>query len=127
MRVGARWIASQVLDAVGPVVRSVHAGPCWDGCARPEHRTVKVSTPETQSRADKRQALAIFRAVLDDWVRTARENHEALGHRGEIPGEECWKNFHVSDVRSMINDTARELGLEPFPVPATGTAEEDKR
>lgn len=75
--------------------------------------------------ADKRQALAIMRAVLDDWIKGARENHEALGHRHENAGEECWRTFHASDIRNMINDAARELGLKEFPAPAE--PEEDKK
>jgi hypothetical protein len=75
--------------------------------------------------ADKRQALAIVRAVLDDWIKGARENHEALGHRNENRGGECWRSFHAEDIRNMINDAARELGLKEFPHPEM--PEEDKR
>lgn len=75
--------------------------------------------------ADKRQALAIMRAVLDDWIKGAKENHEALGHRHENRGEECWRSFAPADIRTMINDAASELGLEPFPAPSE--PEEDKR
>lgn len=79
----------------------------------------------TGAQADKRQALAIVRAVLDDWIRGARENHEALGHRRENTGEECWRTFAPSDIRNMINDAARELGVDEFPLPEV--AQEDKR
>lgn len=82
---------------------------------------VPVGTPGprkgSETAADKRQALAIFRAVLDDWIRGAKENHEALGHRRENRGEECWRTFHAQDIRNMVNDAARELGLEEFPPP----------
>jgi hypothetical protein len=88
-----------------------------------------VGTPArakmTEVAADKRQALAVMRAVLDDWVKGARENHDALGHRRENAGEECWRTFHASDIRTMINDAARELGVAEFPAPAK--PEEDKK
>lgn len=67
--------------------------------------------------ADKRQALAIMRAVLDDWIKGAKENHEACAHRHENRGEECWRTFHAQDIRNMINDAARELGVDEFPLP----------
>lgn len=74
--------------------------------------------------ADKRQALAIMRAVLDDWIKGAKENHEACAHRHENRGEECWRTFHAQDIRNMINDAARELGIKEFPLPEV--PEEDK-
>jgi hypothetical protein len=72
-----------------------------------------------------RQALRVMRVVLDDWIRGSKENHEALGHRMEPVGHECWRTFHTSDIRNMINDAARELGLEEFPIPDKPV--EDKR
>jgi hypothetical protein len=48
--------------------------------------------------------------MLDAWIVIAKENHEA----GE---EECWRTFAPSDIRNMINDVARELGLAEFPAP----------
>jgi hypothetical protein len=90
-----------------------------------------VGTPSASGylgrQADKSQALAIVWTVLDDWIRGGRENHEALGHRDENRGEECWRSFTPGDIRNMINDAARELGLLEFPLPETGQAEEDKR
>lgn len=114
------------IPAAPEPVRPVHAGPCWNGCTRPEHRP--VGTPSlrkgSEIAADKRQALAIMRAVLDDWIKGAKENHEACQHRHENRGEECWRTFAPSDIRNMINDAARELGLQPFPLPES--PEEDK-
>lgn len=73
----------------------------------------------------KRQVLLVLRAVLDDWIRGVRANHEAMDHRNENVGEECWRTFGPDDIRVMINDAARELGLEPLPAP--DKPEEDKR
>jgi hypothetical protein len=75
--------------------------------------------------AYRRQALAAVRSVLDDWIQGARENHEANGHYAEPVGSECWRSFHPQDIRNMINDAARELGLTEFLHPEM--PEEDKR
>jgi hypothetical protein len=82
---------------------------------------VPIGTPAraraAEVAADKRQALAIVRAVLDDWIRGAKENHEAMDHPRENRGSECWRTFAPSDFRNMINDAARELGVDEFPLP----------
>jgi hypothetical protein len=63
-------------------------------------------------------ALSRMLDMLDGWIEIARENHNGLGHRGENRGEECWTQFHPVDIRRMVNDVARELGLTEFPEPA---------
>jgi hypothetical protein len=65
------------------------------------------------ARVDRRYALERMLGVLDGWVQGGRENHDALGHRGEPVGEECWNRFAPDDIRNMINDAAAEIGLEP--------------
>ena len=88
---------------------------------RMDGSTTEVGTPAraraAEVAADKRQALAIVRAVLDDWIRGAKENHEAMDHSRENRGSECWRTFAPSDFRNMINDAARELGVDEFPLP----------
>lgn len=67
-----------------------------------------------------------FRAVLDaldGWIEGAYENHEALEHGGEPVGDECWRRFHPSDIRRMVADAARELGVTA--PEATGVPKED--
>lgn len=60
-------------------------------------------------------ALVAMLAVVDGWVEGAQENHEALQHRGESIGSECWTQFHPDDIRNMINDAAREVGTaDPY-------------
>lgn len=61
---------------------------------------------------------------LDGWIEGARDNHEALGHRGENRGEECWTRWHPSDFRQMVNDVAAQFGVAEFPQP--GVAKEDE-
>lgn len=63
------------------------------------------------------QVLYTMLCTLDDWIRGAKENHEALGHRNENRGEECWRQFAPDDIRRMVNDVARESGLSEFPLP----------
>jgi hypothetical protein len=54
-------------------------------------------------------ALREVLIVLDSWREGARSNHDGMGHQREIASEECWENFHASDVRTMVADAAREL------------------
>lgn len=70
-----------------------------------------------------RQALAVLLVVLDDWINGVHDNHEAMGHRGESTGSECWRQFAPDDIRRMVNDAAREVGIPEFPI--TINARED--
>jgi hypothetical protein len=72
----------------------------------------------------KREALMRVLEALDGWIEGQKSNHEACDHRGENRGEECWRTWAPSDIRNMINDAARELGLAEFPAPRE--PEEDK-
>lgn len=68
---------------------------------------------ETESAAhqERRVALDQLLVVLDSWIEGAKENHQAMGHRNENTGEECWTQFEPDDFRRMINDAARDIGL----------------
>ncbi len=77
-------------------------------------------------RSGAHRALRALLDALDGWIQGARENHEASGHRGEIRGGECWREFAPSDIRRMVNDAAREMGLDEFAEPEPGEAREDK-
>jgi hypothetical protein len=81
-----------------PVVLRVLETPVY----RPELAPVK---------ATQRKTLEAVLTVLSDWVKGAKANHEALDHRGENVGEECWRLWSESDFRSMVDDTARDLGI----------------
>lgn len=60
-------------------------------------------------------ALRKMLDVLDGWIEGAKENHEAMEHRNENTGDECWQSFHPDDIRRMVNDAAREVGTrEPY-------------
>lgn len=65
----------------------------------------------------KTVALSTMLDNLDGWIRGARENHDALEHRDEDIGDECWRQYAPEDIRAMINDTAREVGVPEFPAP----------
>lgn len=84
----------------------------------------RVADPSSSGAASCRRTLGLVLLALDGWIQGAKENHEALGHRNENTGEECWRTFAPSDFRSMVNDVARELGLTEFPAPPH--PEEDK-
>lgn len=92
-------------------------------------RAASVGTPDrvraAEVAADKRQALAIVRAVLDDWIKNQRDSmHRVYEHGDEASGSECWRSFAPSEIRTMINHAARELGVAEFPDP--DQPEEDK-
>lgn len=77
-----------------------------------------VAAPKgSELAAVKREALVAVLEALDGWIEGAQENHGALEHRHETRGEECWRRFAPSDIRNMVNDAARELGLDMFPAP----------
>jgi hypothetical protein len=57
-------------------------------------------------------ALKKMRVVLDDWIQGARENCEADQHRGEPKNQACGAQFTPADIRRMIDDVAREIGLK---------------
>jgi hypothetical protein len=59
----------------------------------------------------KVETLDAFADVLAEWVKGAKENHEALDHRGEPAGEECWTRFYAGDITNMIDDAARRVGV----------------
>lgn len=69
-------------------------------------------------------ALYTMLTVLDGWIEDAHSNHEALDHRGESTDAQCWTQFHPVDIRAMVNDAARELGLSEFPRPAAPKEDE---
>ena len=102
--------------------------------AAPVHEAQRAAEPAPRPRMPRRKrgplntrdqretaslALYTLLTVLDGWIEGAHENHEALGHRGESTDRLCWTEFHPSDIRRMINDAARELGLSEFPEPTT--------
>jgi hypothetical protein len=90
----------------------------------PESTPVRIRTevgrddaPVTNRKTGAHGALVAMLGVLDGWIQGSRENHVALGHRAEPVGEECWRQFAPSDIRRMVNDAAREMGLANIPEP----------
>lgn len=78
-------------------------------------------------RLDKATAFEALKAVLtslDGWIEGAQENHEAMQHRNENTGEECWRTFEAEDIRRMVNDAAADLDLPrmPYQPPADATS-----
>ena len=65
----------------------------------------------------KRHALRAVLEVLDGWIEGAQSNHDACDHRGESQGSECWRSFTPADIRAIVNDAAREVGVKPYPTP----------
>jgi hypothetical protein len=118
------------LPEPGPYVKAVIAGggviaspvSPYGSPATCEHT---VALKGSELAAAKREALAAVLGALNGRIEGGRENHDAMGHRHENRGEECWRSFAPSDIRSMINDAARQVGLARFPDPKSGAAPED--
>jgi hypothetical protein len=64
------------------------------------------------------RALRILLEELTGWIEGQQANHQASPHRGENRGEECWRLWAPADIRSMVNDAARRVGVPEFPAPA---------
>lgn len=81
--------------------------------------TGRVKWPEDNQRPDleqARRALITMVRVLRDWREGAKSNHEGMDHRGE--SSPCWDAFTVGDIRNMIDDAARELGITDLDITA---------
>lgn len=61
-------------------------------------------------------ALSAVLSAIESWEEGARENHEALDHRGENTGNECWTNWKREDIERMVDDAAREVGARMTPL-----------
>jgi hypothetical protein len=89
-----------------------------DGKRRGAEKSNPARVPgEDLETTGARQALARMLSTLDGWIEGARENHDGMGHKFENRGSECWTQFHPVDIRRMVNDVARELGVAEFPEP----------
>lgn len=75
------------------------------------------SLDDTDRKALVSSVLYALLVNLDGWIQGARDNHDALDHRGEPRGDECWTRWAPADIRSMINDVAREFAVGEFPRP----------
>lgn len=64
------------------------------------------------------EALKVVLSVLAGWIEGAQENCVALEHGSAGRHDDsllCGERFHADDIRTMINDAARELGTsEPW-------------
>jgi hypothetical protein len=85
--------------------------------AAPTHKGPRKMAAHQAPWPPAHQALWALLCTLDGWIEGAQEDHEAMGHRGENTGEECWRSFAPADIRSMVNDTARQLGISEFSTP----------
>ena len=78
--------------------------------AQPVVRTLEPMSKASRA-ADQRAALQAVLDALDGWIEGCHENHQAMEHRNENRGEECWRSFAPSDFRNMVGDAARQLGV----------------
>lgn len=87
-------------------------GPCPAAPAPAEPGQV-----EPGAFGERRAALAAVLDALNGWIEGVQENHDSMPHRGENTGEECWRQFAPADIRAMVNDAARQLGVAEFAAP----------
>jgi len=57
------------------------------------------------------KALAAMKDAAQGWAEGAAENDEAMGRRDRKPADQ--QEFRVADILNMIDDAAREVGVEP--------------
>lgn len=131
---GSKTITTTRLDDGSKTVVHVPAEPVRTGW--PYEREGPAPVPADVAKVDRggplgapgrrgaHRALVRMLSMLDGWIEGARENHDGMGHRNENRGEECWTQFHPTDIRRMVNDVARELGLAEFPEPANPKEDE---
>lgn len=57
------------------------------------------------------KALAAVKQAAQSWAEGVVENNESMGRRDRKPADE--QEFRVADILRMIDDAAREIGVEP--------------
>jgi hypothetical protein len=95
-----------------------------DGKKRGAEEARRLATVMGDRKEAARGVLVKILEDLDGWIEGARSNHDGMSHRGEPVGSECWTQYHPADIRSMVNDVAREYGLPEFPRPETPKEDE---
>lgn len=67
--------------------------------------------------AAKREALDAVLDALDVWIEKAARFHGRYCTEAEPKGKECWRAFAPSDIRNMVNNACREVGILEFAIP----------
>jgi hypothetical protein len=77
--------------------------------AQAEKLAAKDSTPVTNAKLGSWGALHTMLGVAEDWAQSAHQNELAMERRDiKAPDEQP---FYLADIRTMLNDASRELGL----------------
>jgi hypothetical protein len=119
-------VAGQALHELHTLIFNVNAANLIDAAADADSaRAAKRVEQGTPVYGARKAALLAVLGSLDGWIQGAQQNHVDCGHRGENTGEECWRQYTPGDIRNMVNDAAREVGVTPFPYPAN--AKEDQK
>jgi len=113
-------VAGQAIHELHALVFNANAADITDAAhdADRAHQEKQAAGKGSTSYAAKVAALTAVLVSLDGWIEGAQENHEAMGHRHENRGEECWRSYAPGDIRNMVNDAAREVGVSEIPMPS---------
>ena len=121
-------VAGQAVHRLQTLIFNLKLDSLMDAAADAEAaRTEKLAPPQSPItdhyedgvKHGAEKALRVLLEEIDGWIEGARENHDALDHRGESAGDECWTRWAPADFRSMVNDAARRVGVAEFPKPKT--------
>jgi hypothetical protein len=112
--------AGQALHELHTLVFNVNAANIIDAAHDADAARLEKQTPAAINEAAvKSLALSAMLRTVDGWIESTKENHVALDHRGENRGEECWRRYDPSDIRLMVNDTAKDVAIAEFTLPKT--------
>jgi hypothetical protein len=113
-------VAGQAIHEMHSMVVNANGANIIDAAYDADQSRQEKKVVGLGEQAAKSTALAAMLGTLDGWIEGQRANHDALGHRAEPVGEECWRQFAPADIRSMVNDAAREVGVHEFTLPKKG-------
>lgn len=118
---GLMGVLGQILDRMPE-----RPAPAAPAVALTTHHLDGTKTRTLHQEGAEGASLALYSLLvnLDGWIDGARSNHDGFGHSSEAVGSECWTQYHPADIRTMVNDVARELGLGEFPKPSTPREDE---
>lgn len=109
-------VAGQLVAKVQTMLFNLKMDNIIDAAADAEAARTEKHGPADPMADRATIALGKVLEAIEGWEEGARENHEALCHRGELVGDECWTNWKRGDIERMVDDAAREVGARMTPL-----------